>query len=53
MGKNDYFHMVDTGEIETVGSNDVERQAVTSIGYDVVSSSYNFRMVDSEDCARK
>ena len=31
MGKNNY--MVDTGEIETVDSNDVERQAVTSIGY--------------------
>ena len=31
MGKNNY--MVDTGEIETVDSNDVARQAVTSIGY--------------------
>ena len=29
--KNNY--MVDTGEIETVDSNDVARQAVTSISY--------------------
>ena len=28
-----YNYMVDTGEIETVDSNDVARQAVTSIGY--------------------